>query len=81
MLLDEPLPVGARLRRHYETSIRRVPEDTRQLLLLAAANMGSAPGTLWRAAELAGIKESAAGPCRAGQPHHAGCRTCGSATP
>ena len=62
MLLDEPLPVGARLRRHYETGIRRLPEDTRQLLLLAAANMGSAPGTLWRAAELAGVKESAAAP-------------------
>jgi DNA-binding CsgD family transcriptional regulator len=62
VLLDEPLPVGARLRRHYETSIRHVPEDTRQLLLLAAANMGSAPGTLWRAAELAGVKESAAAP-------------------
>ncbi|HJZ06717.1 MAG TPA: AAA family ATPase, partial [Trebonia sp.] len=62
VLLDEPLPVGARLRRHYETGIRRLPEDTRQLLLLAAANMGSAPGTLWRAAELAGIKESAAAP-------------------
>jgi DNA-binding CsgD family transcriptional regulator len=62
VLLDEPLPVGARLRRHYETSIRHVPQDTRQLLLLAAANMGSAPGTLWRAAELAGIKEGAAAP-------------------
>ena len=62
VLLDEPLPVGARLRRHYETGIRRLPEDTRQLLLLAAANMGSAPGTLWRAGELAGIKESAAAP-------------------
>jgi DNA-binding CsgD family transcriptional regulator len=62
VLLDEPLPVGARLRRHYETSIRQVPEDTRQLLLLAAATMGSAPGTLWRAAELAGIKESTAAP-------------------
>jgi len=62
VLLDEPLPIGARLRRHYESGIRGVPEDTRQLLLLAAANMRSAPGTLWRAAELAGIKESAADP-------------------
>ena len=62
VLLDEPLPVGSRLRRHYEASIRRVPDDTRQLLLLAAANGGSAPGTLWRAAELAGIKEDAAAP-------------------
>ena len=33
-LLDEPLPVGYRLRRYYEAQIRRVPEETRQLLLL-----------------------------------------------
>ena len=43
---------------HYETGIRRLPEDTRQLLLLTAANMGSAPGTLWRAAELAGSRKA-----------------------
>jgi predicted ATPase len=47
-LLDEPLPVGSRLRRHYETQIQSVPEETRRLLLLAAANLSSAPGTLWR---------------------------------
>ena len=61
-LLDEPLPVGYRLRRYYEAQIRRVPEETRQLLLLAAADMGSAPGTLWRATELAGLGPDAAGP-------------------
>ena len=66
-LLDEPLPVGVRLRRHYESQIRRVPEETRQLLLLAAANMGSAPGTLWRATELAGLGPDAAGPAERGQ--------------
>src|SRR4029077_16582021 len=60
-LLDEPLPVGDRLRRHYASQIRRVPEETRQLLLLAAANMGSAPGTLRRATELAGLGPDAAG--------------------
>jgi DNA-binding CsgD family transcriptional regulator len=66
-LLDEPLPVGYRLRRHYESQIRRVPEDTRQLLLLAAANMGSAPGMLWRATELAGLGPDAAGPAERGR--------------
>lgn len=65
-LLDEPLPVGYRLRRHYEAQIRRVPDETRQLLLLAAANIGSAPGTLWRAAELAGLSPDAAGPAEHG---------------
>jgi DNA-binding CsgD family transcriptional regulator len=66
-LLDEPLPVGYRLRRHYESQIRSVPEETRQLLLLAAANMGSAPGTLWRATELAGLGSDAAGPAERGR--------------
>ena len=66
-LLNEPLPVGVRLRRHYESQIRRVPEETRQLLLLAAANMGSAPGTLRRATELAGLGPDAAGPAERGQ--------------
>jgi DNA-binding CsgD family transcriptional regulator len=66
-LLDEPLPVGHRLRRHYELQIRRVPEETRQLLLLAAANTGSTPGTLWRATELAGLGPDAAGPAERGQ--------------
>jgi AAA ATPase domain len=65
-LLDEPLPIGYRLRRHYEAQIRRVPEETRQLLLLAAANMGTAPGTLWRATELAGLSPDAAGPAERG---------------
>ena len=65
-LLDEPLPVGHRLRRHYEAQIRRVPEETRQLLLLAAANMGPAAGTLWRATELAGLSPDAAGPAERG---------------
>jgi len=66
-LLDEPLPVGYQLRRHYQSQIRRVPEETRQLLLLAAANMGSAPGTLWRATELAGLGPDAAGPAERGR--------------
>jgi DNA-binding CsgD family transcriptional regulator len=66
-LLNEPLPVGYRLRRHYESQIRRVPEQTRQLLLLAAANMGSAPGTLWRATELAGLGPGAAEPAERGR--------------
>jgi len=65
-LLDEPLPIGYRLRRHYEAQIRRVPEETRQLLLLAAANRGAAPGTLWRATELAGLGPDAAGPAERG---------------
>jgi DNA-binding CsgD family transcriptional regulator len=65
-LLDEPLPVGQRLRRHYEAQIRRVPAETRQLLLLAAANMGPAAGTLWRATELAGLSPDAAGPAERG---------------
>jgi hypothetical protein len=66
-LLDEPLPVGYRLRRYYEAQIRSVPEETRQLLLLAAADMGSAPGTLWRATELAGLGPDAAGPAERGR--------------
>jgi DNA-binding CsgD family transcriptional regulator len=66
-LLNEPLPVGDRLRRHYESQIRRVPEETRQLLLLAAANIGSAPGTLRRATELAGLGPDAAEPAERGQ--------------
>jgi DNA-binding CsgD family transcriptional regulator len=62
MLLGEPLPIGYRLRRHYESQIRRVPADTRELLLLAAANIGPATDTLWRATELAGIQPDATGP-------------------
>jgi predicted ATPase len=66
-LLGEPLPIGYRLRRHYEAQIRRVPEETRHLLLLAAANIGSAPGTLRRATELAGLGPDAAGPAERGR--------------
>ena len=66
-LLDEPLPVGRRLRQHYAAQIRRVPAETQQLLLLAAANMGSAPGTLWRATELAGLGPDAAEPAERGR--------------
>jgi DNA-binding CsgD family transcriptional regulator len=66
-LVDEPLPIGYRLRRHYDAQIRRVPEETRHLLLLAAANIGSTPGTLWRATELAGLGPDAAGPAERGR--------------
>ena len=61
-LLDQPLPAGSRLLRHYEAQIRSVPKETRQLLLLAAANIGSTPGTLRRATELAGLGPDAAEP-------------------
>ncbi|HXB47949.1 MAG TPA: AAA family ATPase, partial [Streptosporangiaceae bacterium] len=67
VLLDEPLPVGSRLRQHYEMQVRHVPEETRQLLLLAAANMGSVPGILSLATELAGIDPDAAAPAERGR--------------
>lgn len=59
--LQEPLPVGARLRQAFARQLALVPDRTRQALLIAAASTGDEPGAVaaalaarrltWRALE------------------------------
>jgi DNA-binding CsgD family transcriptional regulator len=65
LLVDGPLPVGQRLGQHFRDQIRHLPEASRQLLLLAAADLGREPAVLWRAAGLAGLRPAAAAPAEA----------------
>jgi DNA-binding CsgD family transcriptional regulator len=63
--LPAPLPVGRRLEELFVRRVRGLPEDTRTLLLLAAADQPGAHVKLWPAAAELGIPESAALPAEA----------------
>ena len=65
LLVDGPLPVGQRLGQHFRDQIRHLPDASRQLLLLVAADLGREPAVLWRAAELSGLTPAAAAPAEA----------------
>ena len=56
------LPVGIRLEKTFRRRLAELPPDTRQFLLVAAADPLGDPGLLWRAAERLGITPEAADP-------------------
>jgi DNA-binding CsgD family transcriptional regulator len=71
------LPSGSALSSQIEESFRRrlseLPPDSRELLLIAAAEPVGDPITVWRAAEILGVGPEAAGPpSRAGLVEFAG---------
>jgi DNA-binding NarL/FixJ family response regulator len=57
-----PLPLAFRIERSYLRQVASLPETTRRLLLLAAAEPTGDPALLWRAADRLGIRPDAAGP-------------------
>jgi DNA-binding CsgD family transcriptional regulator len=63
--LPQPLPLGRRLEERFARRIRDLPQETRSLLLLAAADRPACGHRLWRAASALGIPEPAAGPAEA----------------
>ncbi|MDQ1496312.1 MAG: hypothetical protein QOG69_2795 [Actinomycetota bacterium] len=56
------LPLSFRIEQSYLRQIAPLPETTRRLLLLVAAEPTGDPAQLWRAAERLGISPEAAGP-------------------
>ncbi|MBV8388045.1 MAG: AAA family ATPase, partial [Acidimicrobiia bacterium] len=56
----QPLPISRRLEERYLRQVRSLPEDSQQLLLLAAADSSADAGLLWRAAALLGVGPTAA---------------------
>jgi DNA-binding CsgD family transcriptional regulator len=60
LLVNDLLPVNQRLEAFYIDHIRRLPEDCRRLLLIAAAISDADAGLLWRTAKRIGIKQEAA---------------------
>ena len=58
--LPEPLPLGRRLREHFQRLVRSLPSDAQEFTLLAAADPGGRRDELWRAAARAGIDPDAA---------------------
>ncbi|MGI5230644.1 ATP-binding protein [Actinoallomurus sp. CA-142502] len=63
--LPNALPVPARIEAGYRERLATLPEDTRRLLLLAAAEPLGDPVLLWRAAEEMDIPSEAADPAAA----------------
>jgi DNA-binding CsgD family transcriptional regulator len=59
------LPLSRGLERAFAEQVRRLPVDTQQLLLFAAAEDGAAPAVIFRAARSAGIDERALDPAEA----------------
>ncbi|MCU1656529.1 MAG: LuxR family transcriptional regulator, partial [Pseudonocardiales bacterium] len=57
-----PLPLAGRIEQSFLRQIAPLPETTRRLLLLAAAEPVGDSALLWRAAERLGISVEAAGP-------------------
>lgn len=58
--LPEPLPVGQQVEDLFTRRVRELPNDTRMLLLLAAAERPGRGDRLWHAATGLGIPQSAA---------------------
>jgi DNA-binding CsgD family transcriptional regulator len=61
-LFPEPLPIGRQLEPYYVRQYDALPEDTRTLLLLRAADSSKREDTLLRAAELLGVPPDADAP-------------------
>jgi DNA-binding CsgD family transcriptional regulator len=55
------------LEEHYLTRVRALPDPTRRLLLIAAADATGDPTLLWRAAQTVGLGRDTAEPARAEQ--------------
>jgi DNA-binding CsgD family transcriptional regulator len=65
--LTRPLPVSGRIEESYRRRLRALPDETQQLLLLAAAEPLGDPALLWRAASYLDLGGQAATPAeRAG---------------
>jgi DNA-binding CsgD family transcriptional regulator len=58
--LPEPLPLGQRLREHFQRAVRSLPPAAQEFTLLAAADPEGDREHLWRAAAQAGIDPEAA---------------------
>src|SRR6476661_6886971 len=58
--LPAALPLSAGIEESYRRRLATLPEDTRQLLLVAASDPVGDPALIWRAAERLGIPETAA---------------------
>jgi DNA-binding CsgD family transcriptional regulator len=59
------VPVSRRIEKAFRRRLRKLPADTRRLLLVAAAESVGDPVLVWRAAELLGIRVEAAEPAEA----------------
>ncbi len=59
------LPLPGRIEESFRRRLERLPAETRQLLLVAAAEPAGDPVLMWRAAEQLGIGASAADPAAA----------------
>jgi DNA-binding CsgD family transcriptional regulator/tetratricopeptide (TPR) repeat protein len=57
-----PMPLAGKIEQSFLRQIEPLPESTRRLLLLAAAEPTGDPALLWRAADRLGISADAAGP-------------------
>jgi DNA-binding CsgD family transcriptional regulator len=64
--LPVSIPLSGRIEESFRRRLRRLPSPSRRLLLVAAAEPTGDPALVWRAAELLGIPESAAGPVETG---------------
>ncbi|HEX4688944.1 MAG TPA: AAA family ATPase [Nocardioides sp.] len=60
-------PVSDHLHEHYLARVRALPDATRQLMLLAAADPTGDSTLLWRAAQKVGLGREAAEPAETGQ--------------
>src|SRR5436190_2042962 len=58
--LPDAMPLSSRIEESFVRRVKPLPEDTRRLLLLAAAEPVGDPLLLWRAAERLGIDPTAA---------------------
>jgi DNA-binding CsgD family transcriptional regulator len=64
-LLPEPLPIGAALENAFLKRVRRLPEQTQSLLLLAAADDTGDLGIVLQAAREIGVRDDALDPAEA----------------
>jgi DNA-binding CsgD family transcriptional regulator len=63
--LEDVLPLTARLERTFGERVRRLPDDTRTLLLVAAAETAGDPATVLRAGARLGVDAGALDPAEA----------------
>lgn len=63
--LPDPLPISGRLETHFLAQVRRLPEATQLLMLVAATESTGDPAVLWRAARLLEVAPEAAEPAEA----------------